>query len=329
MADSKKIHTLIVGAGTFCLWKLFLLGRFVVLKFWKLRGNRYFGAARCAGLEKGTHNLQTYFPPLRQRTNKTYKAGLPYTIFESETSSTYQTRPREWGMTLHWGSEHIAKCLPPELVERMTEAYADPTLSPDAVTGLPIYNGKTGELVMEMKAEQPCRVSRKKMRNLFAEGLEIQYGKELVSIEEIKNKEGKGGVRQVRLIFKDGTKATGDIVVGCDGARSRTRECICGKEEAALTEVPLSMFNFTQKFTAEQALELRKLNPLFITSIHPDHGTMFWISSKISRSAQFALPFRITVTPQSPTTTSTSILIILQYKTFPRPRGPKHGPSSS
>ncbi|OCK81663.1 FAD/NAD(P)-binding domain-containing protein [Lepidopterella palustris CBS 459.81] len=198
------------------------------------------------------------------------KAGLPYSIFEQETSTSYQTRPREWGMTLHWGSEHIAACLPPELVARITETYADPSVPPDAVTGLPVYNGKTGEMLMNMVGDRPCRVSRKKLRNLFSEGLTVQYGKELAEVIEEGN--------QVTAVFTDGTKATGDVLVGCDGARSKTRDFICGEEMAQLTTVPLTMFNFTQQYTAEQALHVRKLNPIFATSIHPDFGAMFWLS---------------------------------------------------
>ncbi|KAF2713405.1 FAD/NAD(P)-binding domain-containing protein [Pleomassaria siparia CBS 279.74] len=198
-------------------------------------------------------------------------AGLPFTIFEQETESTYQTRPREWGMTLHWGSSHLTSCLPPSLIERLSEAYADPSLSPDAVTGLPIYNGKTGELLMEMKADKPCRVSRKKLRNLFADGLDISYGMEVDSIRQVND--GK-----VVCVFTDGTEAKGDIVVGCDGAKSRVREQICGKEKAMLTEVPLSMFNFTAKFEADLAKYIRGRNALFVTSIHPDTGIMFWLS---------------------------------------------------
>jgi 2-polyprenyl-6-methoxyphenol hydroxylase-like FAD-dependent oxidoreductase len=175
-------------------------------------------------------------------------------------------------MTLHWGSSHLEACLPSSLLNRLPEAYADPSLSPEAATGLPIHNGKTGELIMEMKAEKPCRVSRRKLRKLFAEGIEIQYGKEVVSV-----KETEGG--KVVLGFKDGTDAEGDVVVGCDGAHSKVREGICGKEDAALTEVPLSMFNFTAKFEAEQAKYIRSWNPLFLTSIHPDTGIMFWLSS--------------------------------------------------
>jgi 2-polyprenyl-6-methoxyphenol hydroxylase-like FAD-dependent oxidoreductase len=175
-------------------------------------------------------------------------------------------------MTLHWGSSHISSCLPEPLAARFNEAYADPTQSPDAVTGLPIYNGKTGELLMEMGADRPRRVSRKKMRTLFAEGLDVQYGKSFISAE-VKND-------KVEATFSDGSKATGSILVGCDGARSHVRSVLCGQEAAKLTIVPISMFNFPCRFDGELARKIRDLNQLFITSIHPDHGTMFWLSSQ-------------------------------------------------
>ncbi|KAH7069994.1 hypothetical protein BKA63DRAFT_92978 [Paraphoma chrysanthemicola] len=199
------------------------------------------------------------------------KSSIRFTLFESETPSTYLTRPREWGMTLHWGSSHIQSCLPPHLASRFHEAYADPTQSPGATTGLPVYNGKTGELIMEIGAEKPCRVSRKKMRNLFAEGIDVQYGKEVRSAEV-----GMNG--SVKVEFSDGTSATGDVLVGCDGAKSRIRTSICGPTQAALTEVPISMFNFPYKLDAGLAKRIRDMNELFITSIHPDHGMMFWLS---------------------------------------------------
>ena len=104
-------------------------------------------------------------------------------------------------MTLHWGNHHIEKCLPPQLAARMIETYADPTISPDSITGLPIYNGKTGELLLDMTADRPIRVSRKKLRNLFNEGLDVQCGKEFVGIKE----EGDG----VKVSFKDGTEVVG------------------------------------------------------------------------------------------------------------------------
>jgi len=95
----------------------------------------------------------------------------------------------------------------------------------DAVAGLPVHNGKTGELLMTMAGERPCRVSRRKLRKLFSEGLTIQYGKEFVEA-------------QVVAAFADGTGVVGDVLVGCDGARLRVREVVCGEEAAQVTTVP-------------------------------------------------------------------------------------------
>jgi hypothetical protein len=175
-------------------------------------------------------------------------------------------------MTLHWGSSHISSCLPDDLVARFSEAYADPTSNPSDVTGLPVYNGKTGEFIIAMAAEKPCRVSRKKMRNLFSEGLDVRYGKKFIDAAIVDEK--------IVVQFADGTSATGDVLVACDGAKSLVRSTIVGEEKAKLTTVPVSMFNFPYKFDAALARRIRDMNELFITSIHPDHGTMFWLSSK-------------------------------------------------
>ncbi|KAK7728370.1 hypothetical protein SLS63_006599 [Diaporthe eres] len=215
----KKLHTLIIGAGM-------------------------TGLLVAQGLKKVGED------------SAVLRANLPFTIFEYETSTTYQSRPREWGMTLHWGSTHIDKCLPPELSARFSEAYADPSLSLDATSGLPVHNGKTGELILEMAGEKPMRVSRKKMRNLFMEGIDVQYGKSVVSCRVIEDKTDEDNGR-VRVKFADGTDALGDVVVGCDGAKSVVRENIVGVEAAQVTVVPLSMFNFTQKFPAEFSKDLR------------------------------------------------------------------------
>ncbi|KAJ4353051.1 hypothetical protein N0V95_003704 [Ascochyta clinopodiicola] len=205
------------------------------------------------------------------------KNGITFTIFESETNATYQSRPREWGMTLHWGSSHMASCLPEDLAARFYEAYADPSLKPDAVTGLPIFNGKTGDLIVEMGADHPVRVSRKKMRNLFSEGLDVQYGKQVVRAYVIDDSASHDNGR-VKVEFKDGHHAVGDLVVGTDGAKSLLRESIVGVEDAQLTTVPVNLFNFPYSFDAELALRIREQNKIFINSIHPDHGTMYWLS---------------------------------------------------
>ncbi len=184
-------------------------------------------------------------------------------------------------MTLHWGSTHIASCLPEDLVARFNECYADPSLKPGAVTGLPIHNGKTGDLIMEMGADGAMRVSRKKMRNLFSEGVDVQYGKQVVRAYVIDDSSSHDNGR-VKVEFKDGHHAVGDVVVGTDGAKSLLRESIVGSKDSQLTTVPVNLINFPYKFETELALQIRSYNKIFLNSIHPDHGTMYWLSSTLS-----------------------------------------------
>jgi 2-polyprenyl-6-methoxyphenol hydroxylase-like FAD-dependent oxidoreductase len=96
----------------------------------------------------------------------------------------------------------------------------------------------------------------------------------------------------VEVEFADGEKVRGDVVVGCDGAKSVVRNALCGKEIGALKNVPVRMFNFPYRFGGELARQIRGMNPLFITCLHPEHGSMFWLSSKsYTHTASFpALP---------------------------------------
>lgn len=97
-------------------------------------------------------------------------------MFERETSDTYRTRPREWGMTLHWGTEFVMRKLPQELQAKLPLIRCNPFH--DTTSGkddfLPICNGITGDVMLKMHADSPVRVSRGKMRTLFSEGLDIR-----------------------------------------------------------------------------------------------------------------------------------------------------------
>ncbi|MCJ1302300.1 hypothetical protein MMC08_005103 [Hypocenomyce scalaris] len=109
-------------------------------------------------------------------------AGVSCTVFERETSETYITRPREWGMTLHWGAEFVLKKLPMELQEKLRSIRCNPyhDTTPGKDDFLPICNGITGEVMLKMAGDSPVRVSRRKMRELFSEGLDIRVRRSLL-----------------------------------------------------------------------------------------------------------------------------------------------------
>jgi hypothetical protein len=76
-------------------------------------------------------------------------------------------------MTIHWGRPLLAELLPAELLARLHEAQVDPSFN-DAYA-VQFFNGKTGEFLMAMPLPgNAVRVSRRRMRKLCAEGIEIQ-----------------------------------------------------------------------------------------------------------------------------------------------------------
>ncbi|CAO1603740.1 hypothetical protein XANCAGTX0491_007319 [Xanthoria calcicola] len=75
------------------------------------------------------------------------------------------------------------------------------------------------------------RVPRSTMRKLYGNGngIDVQYGKQLSRIEFDEDEQG------VTVGFTDGTSASGTLVVGADGARSKVREVAMGSAERAAT----------------------------------------------------------------------------------------------
>ncbi|KAH7322400.1 hypothetical protein B0I35DRAFT_458741 [Stachybotrys elegans] len=181
----------------------------------------------------------------------------------------YIHRPREWGMSLHWGTEAVKRLLSPDLRDRIKETWTDPTLPDDSFYELPIYAGHTGELLGKTP-DRSMRVTRRKMRKLFSENLDIQYGKHLSAIT--KSEEG------VTVAFTDGSLAHGHLVVGCDGANSTTRQLLVG-DAGKVQYLDLTMINFTCKFDLDTSRLIRDTHPFAFNSYHPANR-MFWISAQ-------------------------------------------------
>jgi 2-polyprenyl-6-methoxyphenol hydroxylase-like FAD-dependent oxidoreductase len=145
-------------------------------------------------------------------------SGMKVRVFERDRTPT----DRLQGYRLHisaTGNRALQACLPPENFERFVRASA---VSNTAVTFL---DSKLKRLLQieippadRMAAESERPVSRIALRKILLEGLEsvVAFDKTFVSYEPAP--EGRITVR-----FKDGSTATGDIVVGADGAGSRLR----------------------------------------------------------------------------------------------------------
>jgi hypothetical protein len=87
---------------------------------------------------------------------------------------------------------------------------------------LPLFNSETGSKLKELLVGQIIRVSRRKMRALCKEGIDVQYEKEIVGLDFDDNS------KHATLILKHNTKARGTMVVGADGPPSRSVNCCSG-----------------------------------------------------------------------------------------------------
>jgi hypothetical protein len=76
-------------------------------------------------------------------------------------------------MSLHWGGEFLSTALPPELRARLKECDCDPFYE-GVDNSFCQCNGQTGEIILHMQGVMPRRVSRRKLRALLSEGIDIQ-----------------------------------------------------------------------------------------------------------------------------------------------------------
>ncbi|KAI9807525.1 MAG: hypothetical protein M1825_005465 [Sarcosagium campestre] len=199
------------------------------------------------------------------------KAGIKFTIFESEVSSDHH-RPREWSMGIHWSLPALEGLLPDHLAARLKEAQNDPYFEHKDNDVLPIYNGKTGDVMKELPIGRTIRVSRRKMRTFCSQDITIQYDHELSSVAY-----GDDGQR-VEAIFTNGKRVPGDIISGSDGPRSKVRELLLGVEKAATSPLGVVHVNVAVQYAdAEKARFIREAHPIFSLMIHPS-GTLSFVS---------------------------------------------------
>ncbi|KAL4912434.1 hypothetical protein BDW62DRAFT_206487 [Aspergillus aurantiobrunneus] len=194
------------------------------------------------------------------------RAGISYRVFERDDEDKFYNRPRDWGMLLHWGAEHLEHVLPEHLRARLKEIRCDPYLDTNGqLPPVPYVNALTGEITAEIPIAAMNRVSRKKLRRFLTTGedLDIHFAK---CLESMVVKDDK-----VHALFADGTTAIGDMAIGCDGSRSKVREFLVGYDQAQLEPVDLTMINFPKAgYTADEARLLQSLHPVFKIAPHPE-----------------------------------------------------------
>ena len=195
------------------------------------------------------------------------KDGIPFQIFERDTH--VDSRAHGWGITIHWALDALKACLPPQVISRLETAQVDPEQG----------RKDTGQfLLLDLSNAMPryvippaprLRLNRRLFRDTLLEDIDVQWGKSIESFVEVED--------HIEVTFHDGTLVKGSILVGADGASSRTRHILC-PNTAELDQLPIRMVGVTVRLTPDKIVPLRTIDPLLFQGCHPDTGDFFWFS---------------------------------------------------
>jgi 2-polyprenyl-6-methoxyphenol hydroxylase-like FAD-dependent oxidoreductase len=100
----------------------------------------------------------------------------PFHIFERDTDFT--SRGSGWGLTLHWSLPALRELLPADLISRLPDTYVDrAAVERNEDSTFPFFDLSTGErkgAVPRAGENERIRVSREKLRQLLATGIDIK-----------------------------------------------------------------------------------------------------------------------------------------------------------
>ncbi|OJJ65499.1 hypothetical protein ASPBRDRAFT_201764 [Aspergillus brasiliensis CBS 101740] len=172
-------------------------------------------------------------------------------------------------MALHWSIRHIEACLPSEYFAQLNSAETNRfgEQDPHVAENIPVVNGHNGKLLANVAMPSPRRIVRGKLRDLFRQGVEIEFGQALTDFHV-----GRDGVT---AIFNNGEKtAKGTMLIGADGARSVVRGHLVEGEAQQLSKANIMILSAFPTFTKSQALFIRSnTHPIAQLTPHPYQNT--------------------------------------------------------
>ncbi|KAI8598025.1 hypothetical protein EDD21DRAFT_383792 [Dissophora ornata] len=154
------------------------------------------------------------------------KAGIPFRVFERDASPDFRAQGYRLRIN-HHGATALKKNLSEDLWHLFEKTCADTHVGMtkmNAIDGVVASSipGVGGDPSMQKPVDEPYlgpfTADRKTLRDMLLIGIEneVEFGKTFERFEI-------HGEHQVTVVFKDGTRAQGNLLVGADGIRSAVR----------------------------------------------------------------------------------------------------------
>ncbi|KAL8647382.1 MAG: hypothetical protein Q9226_006453 [Calogaya cf. arnoldii] len=196
-----------------------------------------------------------------------HQLNIKCTLLERE--NRLNERTRDWNFGIYHAKPQFDECVGEDISSRITSVLVDPIRGLSDKDVFPMLNAQTGEMILQFPTPNVMRLNRSKFRALIAEGLDIQYSKRLRSIE------CPSDTDTVTVHFEDDTAVTGNLLIGADGANSRVREFLLGKEKAALQPMAVFGCGALERLPADISRKIRDINDLYFVAYHPEGPCAF------------------------------------------------------
>ncbi|OHE99680.1 hypothetical protein CORC01_05038 [Colletotrichum orchidophilum] len=208
------------------------------------------GLVAAQGLKKASYRASHEFIRDADR----YQNGFNVVVFERDESIA--ARPRDWSILIGWGMATLKELLPEQVVKNFPQGICNPHLEfndwDESVVG---YTGATGEVMFQNSTPGARRFSRRRLRNVLAEGLDVRWGKHLDRIVP--------SSASAELVFRDGDNYEADYVLGTDGVSSKVRELLMGVDKARPVPSGYSIANCVCKYgNADKVNAVVKAHPV-------------------------------------------------------------------
>jgi len=157
------------------------------------------------------------------------------------------------------------------VLKAVDSVQVDPAVGRNDNGNFLFLNLATGETKYRIPPAERRRVNREKLRGLLLKDVadHVQWSKRLTSVEPTE--------RGIKVVFEDGTSATGSLVVGCEGSNSVVRKSLCPNNYRN-EQLPIRFLGAGIDMTPQQVSPLRSLDPLLFQGCHPDTGCFLWVS---------------------------------------------------